>query len=368
MKRLNVEQWRESGDRSDAILLKSMDTVVTQVEESNDRVLNFVISNETVDSYNDVVKADGWDLSRYEKNPVVLWAHDSRQPPVAKASSIGVAGKNLVASAEFADAETYAFADTVYRLLKGKFLRATSVGFFPREWTYDEERGGYNLIKNELFEFSIVPVPANPEALQMALKSGIDCAPLRDWAEMTLDMWEPKGDHDRPPVSIWVPKSQIESVYKSLTPEVVSVTFTMDRADSGNDALIPGPVTITFDEDEEAKLAAEEAKLAAEDAQMDEFVERLPETVATMSDEIEGLKAQIDQLMIKLNAQPVEPVDDSDDLSAVIDLSFDTEDVEDEISRSIVDLELEPEELQNCIRRHLEHELMKKTGKLPKEV
>jgi len=366
MKRLNVEQWRESGDRSDALLLKSMDTVVTQVAE-NDRVLNFVISNETVDSYNDVVKADGWDLSRYQKNPVVLWAHDGRQPPVAKALDIGIQGKNLVASAEFADAETYAFADTIYRLLKGRFLRATSVGFFPREWTYDEERGGYNLIKNELFEFSVVPVPANPEALQMALKSGIDCAPLRDWAEMTLDLWEPKGDHDRPPVSIWVPKSQIESVYKSLTPEVVSVTFTVDQADSGKDAEFPGTVRITFDEDEEAE-AAKEAKQAAEDAQMDKFVERLPETVATMSDEIEGLKAQIDQLLIKLNAQPVEPVVDFNDLSEVIDLNFDTEDVEDEVSRSILDLELEPEELQNCIRRHLEHELMKKTGKLPKEV
>jgi HK97 family phage prohead protease len=362
MKRLNSEQWRKGKKTSDAIMLKSMDTEVTQ-PDAEKRILSFVISNETVDSYNDVIKADGWDLSRYEKNPVVLWAHDSRQPPVAKAPSIGVVGTNLVASAEFASAETYAFADTIFRLLKEKFLRATSVGFFPRKWTYNEDRGGYDLIENELFEFSIVPVPANPEALALALKSGIDCAPLREWAEKTLDLWEPVGDRDRTDVAIWVPKAQIESVYKSLSNEATSVTFTgtegasdpVERAEGGN-------ITIDLDEDET------DEEIAAFDA----FIEKLPETMIAMEDEIEGLKAQIDQLMARLHQQEEDATeeknDDVNDLSAVIDIQLDMTDVEDEVSRSIVDLEIDPEELQNCIRRQLERELMRNTGKLPKEV
>jgi HK97 family phage prohead protease len=251
MKRLNAKQWRASEKKSDALLLKAMDTEVTASEDA--RVLNFVISTETVDSYNDVVKADGWDLERYLKNPVVLWAHDSRQPPVAKALTIGVNDKKLVSSAEFADADTYAFADTIYRLLRGKFLRATSVGFFPREWTYDEERGGFNLIKNELFEFSIVPVPANPDALGAAAKSGIDCAPLKEWAEKTLDLWEPKGDHDRPEVAIWIPKSQIESVYASLSKEAVSVPGDVSEAASdGVEAQEDGSTRISIELDEVA--------------------------------------------------------------------------------------------------------------------
>lgn len=365
MKRLNSEQWRKAKNPSGSVLLKSMDTEVTQ-PDAEKRILSFVISNETVDSYNDVIKADGWDLSRYEKNPVVLWAHDSRQPPVAQAPSIGVVGKNLVAAAEFATAETYAFADTVYRLLLGKFLRATSVGFFPKKWIYDEDRGGFDLIENELFEFSIVPVPANPEALALALKSGIDCSPLKEWAEKTLDLWEPHGDHDRPEVAIWVPKAQIESVYKSLSKEATSVSLAITEGASDgveNEERATKALSIELDEDatqDEAVAEPEEQKSS------------LDETVAVMSDEIENLKAQIDQLMARLHQQEKEASepeeDDADDLSAVIDLRFDAEDVEDEVSRSIVDLEIDPEELQACIRRQLEQQLMKNTGKLPKEV
>ena len=187
MKRLNELQWRGEGGLRDAVLLKAVDTEVGIGTE--ERVLNFRISTETPDSYNDVIYSDGWDLIRFKKNPVVLWAHDHRQPPVGKALSVDVKDKALTTSAKFADVETYAFADTIYRLLKGGYLRATSVGFFPKEWTFDEDRKGYNFIAQELFEFSIVPVPANPDALSMALKSSeIDMEPLKAWAAAACGM------------------------------------------------------------------------------------------------------------------------------------------------------------------------------------
>lgn len=357
MKRLNSEQWRAVDDRSDALLLKSLDTEVSLSEKQ--RILNFVISTEAIDSYNDVIKADGWDLSRYLKNPVVLWAHDSRQPPIGKAVSIGVEEKRLVASAEFADAETYAFADTIYRLLLGKFLRATSVGFFPREWTYDEERGGFNLIKNELFEFSVVPVPANPEALGAAAKSGIDCAPLKEWAEKTLALWRGAEGSD---VQIWIPRQQIESIYAGLTPRPVSLSI----ADT-EQVVTERKSDLTIELDEES----EEEDVAIEATEAEVSNDRLPEAMAVMSDEIEALKAQVDQLMLRLHDQQKaadEKANEEDDLSAVIDIQFDGADIEDEVSRSIVDLEINPEELQAAIRRQLEHELMRNTGRLPKEV
>jgi phage head maturation protease len=61
----------------------------------------------------------------------------------------------------------------VYRLARGGFLAATSVGFRPLKWEYttDKERGaddwfpGIDFEEQELVEFSIVTVPANPEAL-----------------------------------------------------------------------------------------------------------------------------------------------------------------------------------------------------------
>ena len=114
-------------------------------------------------------------LYNYNKNPVVLWAHQYDSPPIGKALSINLKGKKTIARVLFADAETYEFADTIYRLAKGGFLNTVSVGFIPMEW---EDGDGEKVprrtyTKQELLEFSIVPVPSNPEALVSAREAGI---------------------------------------------------------------------------------------------------------------------------------------------------------------------------------------------------
>jgi len=364
MKRLFREKIKNGDDLANAVVVKAVDTIIT--DEGNDRTLKFVISNEAEDSYKDIVSSDGWDLKRFMKNPVVLWAHDHRQPPVAKAVSIGVEGTNLVAEAQFADAETYAFADTVFKLLKGGFIKATSVGFFPKEWNYDEERGGYNLLKNELYEFSIVPVPANPEALQLAVKSGIDIGPLRTWAEELLTA--PVGDQDPSPV---LKEVDVAGILKSIEDldfvESVPVPpISDDLVEKTTEALVAAlarkidkEITDPIDDD-------------CEDDEIEKFIEDLPDTVMSMSDDIENLKAQVDQLLAKIAAdEEAKKQEDQKtaqhDLFNVIDITFDSEEA-DEVSRSILDLEIEPAELQALIQRELENQFMKQTGRLPKEV
>ena len=366
MKRLNEKQWRDEKELRDAVLLKAVDTVITESDE--ERVLNFRISTETPDSYNDVIKADGWDLERFEKNPVVLWAHSHYQPPVGQALSVEVDGDALVASAKFADAETYAFADTVYRLLKKGFLRATSVGFFPKEWTFDEERGGYNFIANELFEFSIVPVPANPDALALAVKDGIDCAPLKEWAEKTLDLWTPDDS-----VALWVPRAQIEEIHRSLTGTTEPVAPILTEAEikaeakakaEAEAAELDGTPVEDPEETDESKLAATVKIEVVEEGE----VEKLNERIDVLADDNESLRAQIDQLQATVGAGEAVEEESDEDLSAVIDIQIDSHQVEGEIDLAILDLDVNPEELQQAIRKQLEGEFMKTTGKLPKEV
>lgn len=84
----------------------------------------------------------------------------------------------LVQKVEFADAATYPFADTVFNLYKGGFLRAVSVGFMPLEHPRairDENNDhvtGWEFTNQELLELSAVPVPANPEAVARAVSKG----------------------------------------------------------------------------------------------------------------------------------------------------------------------------------------------------
>ena len=174
-----------AGPPVDATVRKGF--VLERLEElEQPRRLRFIISTGDVDRDNDTIDPTGWELTNFKANPVVLWAHSHRDLPVARAIEIGVEAGKLVAVAEFAP---HAFAETVLGLLRGGFLRATSVGFRALEWSMNEERHGVDFKRQELLEFSIVPVPANQNALMAASAAGVDLEPLRKWMADLLADW-----------------------------------------------------------------------------------------------------------------------------------------------------------------------------------
>ena len=138
---------------------------ITKIEETNEenRTITFVLSTENVDRDGDVIRADGWILDNYLKNPVVLFAHKYDELPVARAEKVWVEDGKLKATARFATEKENSLAENVYQLYKNGYMNAVSVGFIPVE--YEEKEEGYEFTKQELLEFSCVPVPANPEAL-----------------------------------------------------------------------------------------------------------------------------------------------------------------------------------------------------------
>lgn len=144
-----------------------------------DRTIEMVASTETADRYGDIVRVAGWKLDNFQKNPVFLFAHRSDDPPIGKVvatkKELG-AHPALVQTIQFATKDIYPFADTMFKMYKGGFMNATSVGFMPIEFApiIDEQSGeflGYEFMRQELYELSAVPVPANPEALARCMKS-----------------------------------------------------------------------------------------------------------------------------------------------------------------------------------------------------
>lgn len=186
-KLISEQQFRDAAKTgaapTDAHLRKAF---IAEVKAADaDRTMDFTISTADVDRMGDTIAVDGWKLANYRKNPVVLWAHDSSMMPVAKASNIRVEDGKLKARAEFMPLEISVFSDRVYRAIKSGFLSATSVGFAPMKYAFSEEDGrtfGIDFLEQELLEFSVVPVPANPEALIEARAAGIDIEPFREWA------------------------------------------------------------------------------------------------------------------------------------------------------------------------------------------
>lgn len=168
---------------------------VLKAIDKDKRHIEFIISTAAIDRYNDSILVNGWDLKPYRKNPVVLFGHLSSIPPIGKSIKTWKDSDALRSIAEFMPREMSPFADSIFQMYVGGFLKAVSVGFRPLKYEkiLDEEGEwssyGYRFLKQELLEFSAVPVPANPEALIQARSAGIDTLPFKAWAEELLDNW-----------------------------------------------------------------------------------------------------------------------------------------------------------------------------------
>jgi len=141
------------------------------------READFVCSTDAIDSYGEIVEQD-WDLSRYLKNPVVLFAHQSRELPIGQAKNVKVENGELVATLMFASEKANPLAENVWQSVREGVLRAVSVGFDPHE-VRTEKRDGVDvtvLAKNELYEISVTPIGANPEALAKQRAKAIETA------------------------------------------------------------------------------------------------------------------------------------------------------------------------------------------------
>jgi HK97 family phage prohead protease len=149
-------------------------TFTAGVKPESKRLLTFTISTSDVDRQGDSISAAGWDLTAYRTNPIVLWAHESRNLPVGRAVNVGIENGRLKATAEFMPSDLYPFADRVYRMLRDGWLTAASVGFRPIEWEWSQNRThGIDFKRAELIEFSIVPIPANAAALLEPIPAGV---------------------------------------------------------------------------------------------------------------------------------------------------------------------------------------------------
>lgn len=165
--------------------------------DSDKKIYYFVASSEVEpDRDGDIVVVDGIDVDNFKKNPVILFAHNYGSLPVGKAVDIKKDGEELIIGVEFADTEEG--RKTEYLVSSG-YMKAVSIGFIPKEIYSDVWYGAKKksdlptdypewyeknkdkvlmadtiIFKSELLELSVVPVPANQNALLVMRSKGID--------------------------------------------------------------------------------------------------------------------------------------------------------------------------------------------------
>jgi prohead serine protease len=184
----------------------------------------FVFSNEKVGRDGHVVRNNGIQHDNYDRNNIVLFAHDDTEPPIGRGSNIDTSGVNCRMDVTFAPRDVLPFAGTIRDLVAGKWLRALSMSWQPIEWKFSSDKsrpGGMDFTKVDLLEISVVPLPALPDALLDARSYGVDTKPLYEWAERALDMANYRN----------VPRGELEALCRAARPAVSRST--RRREDAG---------------------------------------------------------------------------------------------------------------------------------------
>lgn len=164
--------------------------------ESTERKMSFVASNSTRDAYGTRINASGWDLERYKKNPIIAYGHKTSAyndiDNIIGKGDVYMDGEELIVEITFEPEGANQLADKVFQKLQFGTLNAVSVGFREigqGKWGAGEEAitgktPTYYYAGQELLEISVVPIPANPDAvkrefpedLQKAIDEAVDKA------------------------------------------------------------------------------------------------------------------------------------------------------------------------------------------------
>jgi HK97 family phage prohead protease len=160
-----------------------MNEIFTRVSQagtkSGERRMTFVASDATRDSYGTVLMPEGWELDRFNRNPIIGYMHDvhwaTNPDAVIGKGRAYIEDERLMVDVEFEPEGMNEKADKVWKKLEFGTLNAVSVGFAALEgrWGEGDEGPGkknetYYYTRMDLLEVSVVAIPANPNALKNA--------------------------------------------------------------------------------------------------------------------------------------------------------------------------------------------------------
>jgi HK97 family phage prohead protease/HK97 family phage major capsid protein len=120
------------------------------------------------DRVNDVILPEAWQngIDDFKSNPIILAFHDHSKP-IGRADSVDIDNRGLRISARIKKSA----AGQIFNLIKDEILSTFSVGFRVKDADYDADTDIFVIKEAELFEVSVVAVPANAKATFSVSKS-----------------------------------------------------------------------------------------------------------------------------------------------------------------------------------------------------
>jgi HK97 family phage prohead protease/HK97 family phage major capsid protein len=192
----------------------------TSEEEDGSLTITGLASTNDEDRSGDIIASDAWNkkeaLANYLKNPIILAFHDMARP-IGKTVEHKIQDNGLVITAKISKA-----AGDIIDLIKEGILSAFSVGFMIKDADFDPKSGIFMIKELELFEVSVVSVPANQNALFSIEKNFSNPEDYKEFrnqfikseSKETLQMVDKTKETAEPTIDVAALASQISQMVK----------------------------------------------------------------------------------------------------------------------------------------------------------
>lgn len=153
--------------------------------DEDTRQVRHVISTARMDRNNRIVEPAGWSLTNFREAPRVLANHDyTIEAVIGRAVDTKVEGDALVSTTQF---DTEGLGNVAFRLVQSGLVNSWSVGWVGlKAHRFGEVEDctvcaaarkkvewGRHFVKQDLLEYSLVAIPANPDAVMGLQTAGL---------------------------------------------------------------------------------------------------------------------------------------------------------------------------------------------------
>lgn len=136
----------------------------------------FLLSDESLNSYGFKVRTKGINLTNFDRNPVMYYNHDRERGIIGKWTNLNIRKNKLYGTPVFD--ENDAFGAEIARKVKDGFIRAASIG--ADNINIQEIDGEPVVVFCDLLEVSICDIPSNKNSLMLY----VDDKPVTDKKEI----------------------------------------------------------------------------------------------------------------------------------------------------------------------------------------
>jgi len=295
----------------------NLTSVFKSVEEADDGSVNikgYASTNDT-DRAGDVIDKEAWEkggLDNYTNNPVVLFNHDYNRP-IGRATGLETDDRGLKLTANISKS-----AGDVTNLVKEGILRAFSVGFRVKDADYIEETDGLKISDAELFEVSVVSVPANQSATFSVAKSFDTQSEYDEWKKQFVKITEADKPQDtdvslssrKKTMSEKIEDFNLEEFAKKVASETaakIAMQQAESKAKAEEEAIVVAEKAAEEQVAKEAELEQKKAEVKAiVEAGTSGAEELVSELEKRVNDQYDNVESVVDSLKAELKEKSEE--------------------------------------------------------------